>query len=93
MSKTVYVGNLPFSATETELEELFGEHGEVQSVRLMKDRMTGKPRGFAFVEMDDEAANAAIEAINGTELDGRPLRVNEARERESRGPRRDSNRY
>lgn len=90
MSKTIFVGNLPFSATEQELETLFAEHGAVTSVRLMKDRLTGKPRGFAFVEMEDDDATAAMEALNGAELGGRALRIDEARERESRGPRRDN---
>jgi len=84
MPKKIYVGNLPFTATEDEIRELFGQHGEVQSVNLISDRETGRPRGFGFVEMDDEAADAAISALDGTMLGGRTLRVNEARPRQPR---------
>ena len=86
----IYVGNLPFSTTESELRELFGEHGTVESVNLVSDRDTGRPRGFAFVEMSNANAARAIQALNGKVLGGRPLRVNEAQERSSpgRGPRR-----
>ncbi len=88
--KKLYVGNLPFSATEDELRALFEQHGTVHSVRLISDRETGRPRGFGFVEMDEDAADAAIEATDGQDMGGRPLRVNEARERERRpGPQRD----
>ncbi len=79
--KRIYVGNLPFSATEDEVRELFAGHGTVHSVRLISDRATGRPRGFGFVDMDPEEATAAIEALDGTELGGRSLRVNEAKER------------
>ena len=79
MAQKLYVGNLPFSATSDEVHDLFSQHGEVHSVNLITDRETGRPRGFGFVEMDNAAA--AIEALNGKELDGRPLTVNEARER------------
>ncbi len=89
MAKKLYVGNLPFSATEDELRDLFAQHGEVHSVSLISDRETGQPRGFAFVEMDDEGADAAIAALEQTQFGGRALRVNEARPREPRGPRRD----
>jgi RNA recognition motif-containing protein len=94
MSKKIYVGNLPFTANEDEVRELFAAHGSVHSVTLISDRETGRPRGFAFVEMDDDAAQTAIDAINGTEFGGRTLNVNEARERKGggrggRGPRRD----
>jgi RNA recognition motif-containing protein len=83
--KKIYVGNLPYSATETEIEKVFSEHGTVESVAVITDRETGRPRGFGFVEMaDDSAADAAIQALNGTAMDGRNLKVNEAR------PRRDS---
>ncbi|MBU0741449.1 RNA-binding protein [bacterium] len=82
--KKIYVGNLPFTATEDELRNLFGQHGEVHSVALINDRDTGRPRGFGFVEMDDGAADAAISALNGTQLGGRDLNVNEARERPRR---------
>ena len=83
--KKIYVGNLPFSATEAEINELFSKHGTVHSVALITDRDTGRPRGFGFVEMDDEAARTAIQALNGFELDGRDLKVNEAQDRPKRG--------
>jgi RNA recognition motif-containing protein len=89
MVKTIYVGNLPFKASEDEINDLFAQYGAVHSVKLITDRETGRPRGFGFVEMDDAPAAAAIERLNGSELDGRTLRVNEAKERESRPPRRD----
>lgn len=85
---TLYVGNLPFSATETEIRSLFEQHGTVESVKIINDRETGRPRGFAFVDMPGAEAAAAIEALNGQELNGRPLRINEARERAPRAPRR-----
>jgi RNA recognition motif-containing protein len=77
--KKIYVGNLPFSATTDEIRELFEPHGEVHSVDLINDRETGRPRGFGFVEMEDDGALAAIEALDGTSMDGRTLRINEAR--------------
>lgn len=83
--KSIYVGNLPFSITEDELRELFGQYGTVHAVKLINDRDTGRPRGFAFIEMQDPEASAAIEATNGMTLGGRSLRVNEARARESNG--------
>ncbi|MCX7732963.1 MAG: RNA-binding protein [candidate division WOR-3 bacterium] len=88
MGKRVFVGNLPFSATEDRLRDLFGQHGEVTSVEIIKDKFTERSRGFAFVEMatDDQAA-AAIAALNQTEMDGRQLTVNEARARTERPPR------
>lgn len=79
--KTIYIGNLPYTATETEISELFAQHGTVHSVKLITDRDTGRPRGFGFVEMDDNEALTSIEALNGADLGGRALRVNEARER------------
>jgi RNA recognition motif-containing protein len=85
MSKKIYVGNLPFSASEPELEELFSSHGAVESVSIITDRETGRSRGFAFVEMDADAADAAIQALDGRDMGGRPLRVNEARERRGGG--------
>ena len=85
MSKKIYVGNLPFSATEDSVRELFQQHGTVESVNLISDRETGRPRGFGFVEMDDAGADAAISALEGTSMDGRNLRVNLARPREDRG--------
>ncbi len=94
MTKKIYVGNLPFSASEDEIRSLFSAHGDVHSVTLITDRETGRPRGFGFVEMDDGSAQKAIEAINGTEFSGRTLNVNEAKERKGgdrggRPPRRD----
>lgn len=83
---SVYVGNLPFSATEEDVQALFAEHGSVHSVKLISDRETGRPRGFGFVEMDEAGASAAIAALNGTDMDGRPLRVNQANERPGRPP-------
>ena len=85
--KNLFVGNLPFSATEDELRDLFSAFGEIQQVRIMTDRDTGRSRGFAFVEIaDDEAAAKAISDLNGKELGGRALTVNEARPKpESRG--------
>ena len=85
MVKTIYVGNLPFSATSNDVGDLFAVYGNVHSVNLINDRETGRPRGFGFVEMDDDAAMAAIEALNGSEVGGRSLRINEARGREDRG--------
>ncbi|MDR0355210.1 MAG: RNA-binding protein [Deltaproteobacteria bacterium] len=85
--KTIYVGNLPFSSTQAEISDLFGRFGTVHSVNLISDRETGRPRGFGFVEMDPDQAQAAIEALNGSELGGRSLRVNEARGREERNNR------
>lgn len=88
MSVRLYVGNLPFSATEEELENLFSQSGVVISTNIVTDRDTGRSRGFAFVEMESsEAANAAIEALNGVDFNGRSLTVNEAKPKESRGPR------
>ena len=79
----IYVGNLSFDATESEVEQLFGQHGEVQSVAIVTDRDTGRSRGFGFVEMTDDAqGQAAIDAIDGSELGGRSLKVNKARPRE-----------
>jgi len=95
MTKKIYVGNLPFRTTETEVRELFAQYGTVHDVRLITDRETGRPRGFGFVEMDESEADAAIQALDGTDLGGRNLRVNEARERgdRDRGPRRSSRGY
>jgi RNA recognition motif-containing protein len=85
MAKSIYVGNLPFSANEDDIRELFAQHGTVLSVKLISDRETGKPRGFGFVEMEEDGFAAAIEALNGAEYGGRSLRVNEAREKSARG--------
>jgi cold-inducible RNA-binding protein len=88
----LYVGNLSFETTENDLQDLFEQHGKVAEAALMMDRMTGKSRGFAFVTMHDTAeASAAMTALNGKELDGRTLTVNEARAREER-PRPSGNR-
>jgi RNA recognition motif-containing protein len=84
----LYVGNLSFETTENDLQDLFEQHGQVSEVALMMDRMTGKSRGFAFVTMNDKAqADAALAALNGKQVGGRALTVNEARPREERGPR------
>lgn len=86
MSKKLYVGNLPFSSTEPELRELFERHGGVESVNVITDRETGRPRGFAFVEMSEaSAASDAIKALDGTQLGGRALRVNEAQDKRGGG--------
>ena len=81
----LYVGNLSFETTENDLQDLFEQHGQVSETTLMMDRMTGKSRGFAFVTMNDKAqAEAAMAALNGQEVNGRALNVNEARPREDR---------
>ena len=86
MARKLYVGNLPFSSTEEDLRDVFGRHGTVDSVAVITDRETGRPRGFAFVEMsNDGEAQAAIQDLDGTNLDGRDIRVNEAQERQNRG--------
>ena len=86
MSKKLYVGNLPFSTTEQELRALFERHGEVGSVNVITDRETGRPRGFAFVEIEDaEVAETAMRDLDGSDLGGRSLRVNEAQQRRSGG--------
>jgi RNA recognition motif-containing protein len=81
---TIYVGNLSFSATEQDVRSLFERHGKVESVKLIMDRETGKPRGFGFVDMEQGEAQGAIQALNGHQMNGRPLRVNEAQERPQR---------
>lgn len=86
MGKKLYVGNLPFSSTEEELRELFERHGSVDSVSVITDRETGRPRGFAFVEMSEpSAATDAIRALDGTQLGGRALKVNEAQDKARSG--------
>ena len=87
MNQRIYVGNLPFSATEDQVRQLFSSYGEVLSCSLPTDRDTGRPRGFGFVEMEGADAQKAIDALNGTDMGGRTLTVNQAREREDRGPR------
>ncbi|MBT8441177.1 MAG: RNA-binding protein [Gammaproteobacteria bacterium] len=83
--KRIYVGNLPWSADENGLRELFAAIGEVHSAAVITDRETGRSRGFGFIEMDNADADKAISQLNGQDMDGRPLRVNEARERTERG--------
>ena len=85
MSKRIYVGNLPYSATEEEIRELFGQYGDVASVSLVSDRETGRPRGFGFVEMEEDDADKAIQNLNNFSMGGRNLRVNEARPRRNDG--------
>ena len=85
MAKSIYVGNLPWSATEEQVQNLFAEHGEVLSVKLVNDRETGRARGFGFVEMEEPGASAAIE--DNASFGGRTLRVNEAKPRAPRPPR------
>ena len=83
----LYVGNLSFNTSEAQLRELFAAHGDVTSAALVMDRETGRPRGFGFVEMSRADASRAIQNLNGKELGGRPLRVNEAQERTGGGNR------
>lgn len=83
--KKLYVGNFSWNTTEQELEDMFAEHGTVQSCVVIKDRETNRSRGFGFVEMDDSGAQSAIDALDGTEVDGRQLRVNEAEDRNRGG--------
>jgi RNA recognition motif-containing protein len=84
----IYVGNLSYDTDNAALRAMFEEHGAVDDARVIEDRQTGRSRGFGFVEMPNESeAQAAIEALNGQEMQGRTLTVNQARERESRGPR------
>lgn len=86
MSSKLYVGNLSYDTTDRELEQLFSAYGKVQSVQLIIDRATGRSKGFGFVEMDSEQdAKAAIAAVNGKEVGGRRLTVNEARPQQDRG--------
>ena len=97
MAKNLYVGNLSFDTTQTKLQELFETHGQVATVNLITDRQSGRPRGFAFVEMmTDEGARVAIGALDGQEVDGRALKVAPAKPREPRGEgqgRRDNRRW
>ncbi|UFP94499.1 RNA recognition motif domain-containing protein [Gloeobacter morelensis] len=82
---TIFVGNLPFSATEQEIAEAFAEYGEVKSVKIPTDRESGRPRGFAFVDMDEAAEAKAIEELDGATWNNRELRVNKAEPRPDRG--------
>ena len=86
----LFVGNLPWSVGDAELEEIFSPHGQVASARVITDRDTGRSRGFGFVEMEVADVAAVISATNGREIDGRPLRVNEAEDKGGSGGRRDS---
>ena len=81
----LYVGNLPFSATEDAVRTAFAAHGAVESVAVVMDRTTGQPRGFGFVEMSSADASRAMQALNGMDFGGRPLKVNEAQDRERSG--------
>lgn len=81
----LYVGNLPYTVDSDQLRALFGTHGEVRDAHVVMDRETDRPRGFAFVELDDSAGRTAMEALDGHEMDGRKLVVNEAKERSSGG--------
>ena len=89
----LYVGNLPFTATDDGVRTLFSQHGTVEKVSLITDRDTGRPRGFGFVEMPNADAARAMQALNGTEFEGRALRVNEAQERSGGGARGGPRRY
>ncbi len=86
MGKKLYVGNLPYSVSDSDLQQMFEAHGTVQSAQVIMDRDTGRSKGFGFVEMGSDAeAQAAIQAMNGNEIDGRALTVNEARPKEGGG--------
>lgn len=87
----IYVGNLSYKTTETELEALFAPFGQVERVNIIQDRETGRSRGFGFVEMDVDAARTAISELDGTELSGRVLRINQAKERTHRSKREQRN--
>nr|WP_321255825.1 RNA-binding protein [uncultured Pseudodesulfovibrio sp.] len=84
MAKNIYVGNLPWSSTEEDVRAAFEAYGEVVSVKLINDRETGRPRGFGFVEMEDQGALEAIESLDGSDFGGRNIKVNEARPRPER---------
>ncbi|MDR2503684.1 MAG: RNA-binding protein [Deltaproteobacteria bacterium] len=84
MSKSLYVGNLPWSATKEEVQSLFEPFGDVLSVKLISDRETGRARGFGFVEMEDSSAATAVEKLDGKEFGGRTLKVNEAQPKSPR---------
>ena len=85
----LYVGNLPFTVTEEAVRNLFAPHGTVEKISLINDRETGRPRGFGFIEMSNSDASRAMQALNGKDLDGRALKINEAQER----PRTGGSRY
>ncbi|HMO17388.1 MAG TPA: RNA-binding protein [Oligoflexia bacterium] len=87
MNVNIYVGNLPFTATDEELSSLFGQYGQVTAARVVQDQHSGRSKGFGFVEMaSNEEAQKAIEALDNSDMNGRPIRVNEARPREERAP-------
>jgi len=90
--KTIYVGNIPFRSQEQDIQTLFEQYGTVHSVKFIMDRNSGKFRGFGFIEMDEAEADAAIEALNGSEFEGRIMRINEARGRSDRRPDYNNNR-
>ena len=81
----LYVGNLPFTVTEEAVRNLFAPHGTVEKISLINDRETGRPRGFGFVEMSNSDASRAMQALNGKELEGRALKINEAQDRPRNG--------
>jgi RNA recognition motif-containing protein len=85
LAKKLYVGNLPYSTTDDELRQLFEAHGTVESANVVSDRDTGRSRGFGFVEMDPDGADKAVSALDGKDYGGRPLRIDEARERSAGG--------
>jgi len=85
LTQRIYIGNLPYDATEDQVRDLFSQYGEVVSCALPSDRETGRPRGFGFIEMSNDDGRKAIEALDGHDFGGRQLRVNEARPREDRG--------
>jgi RNA recognition motif-containing protein len=87
--KKIYVGNIPFNATEQDLRDLFSEYGEIESLKIIQDQFTNRSRGFGFVEMaDDQAAKKAMETLNGKDFLGKNLTVNEARPQQKRDSRR-----
>ncbi|MBM3187441.1 MAG: RNA-binding protein [Chloroflexi bacterium] len=90
MATKLYVGNLSYDTTESQLEALFGQAGSVIEVAIIQDRYSGRSKGFGFVEMDDASAADAIQRFNGTELDGRTIKVDKAQPRQSRDTRRES---
>ena len=93
MGKRIYVGNMSYNTTESALRSLFAEYGEIESVSMITDRDTGRPKGFAFVEMvTDQAAQAAISALNGKSVDDREIKVNEAKPQADRDRRSGDNR-
>lgn len=93
-SKKLYVGGLPYSVSDGQLNELFSAHGTVDSARVITDRMTGRSKGFGFVEMSSQSeAEQAINSLNGTDLEGRPIKVNEAKPRENSGGSRGAGGY